>query len=200
MYQIYRYTAPDGRVYIGCTARTFAERAGQHGEGYRDATKFWKAIQEFGWDSFKVDVLATTESAEEATKLEDKFIEQHRSLNIRYGFNSSRSGGAKTEATRRKQGDTMRRILNDPNSYFRSEERYKKQSQALKIALNRPETRAKMSKSALANKDMMRARMLGRRSLYRKTETGYECRYEFPDKIPEFLAAGWKLGKKPKIN
>ena len=147
MFLIYRYTAPDGRVYIGCTARTLAERAGQHGEGYRDATKFWKAIQEFGWDSFRVDVLATTESAEEATKLEDKFIEQYRSLNIRYGFNSIKSGGAKTAETRRKQSETMKQILNDPNSYFRSTERYLKQSAAIKESHNRPEVREKLSQA-----------------------------------------------------
>ena len=148
MYQIYRYTAPDGRVYIGCTARTLAERAGQHGEGYRDATRFWEAIQEFGWDSFRVDVLATTESAEEATKLEDKFIEQCRSLNIRYGFNSIKSGGAKTAETRRKQSETMKQILKDPNSYFRSEERYLKQSAAIKESHSRPDVREKLSQSA----------------------------------------------------
>lgn len=44
MYQIYRYTAPDGRVYIGCTARTLAERAGLHGEGYREATKLQQSL------------------------------------------------------------------------------------------------------------------------------------------------------------
>ena len=199
MYQIYRYTAPDGRVYIGCTARTLEARADDNGIRYKDATKFWKAIQEFGWENLKVDVLETTEDAAEATRLEDEYIMKYHSLDIRYGFNSSKSGGAKTAETRRKQSETMKQILNDPNSYFRSEERYLKQSRALKIALNKPETRKKMQQSALANRELTHKRMLGRKSLYRRTETGYECRYEFPDKIPEFLAAGWKLGKKPKL-
>lgn len=148
MYQIYRYTAPDGRVYIGCTARTLAERAGQHGEGYRDATKFWNAIQEFGWENFKVDVLETTEYADEATKLEDEYILKYHALDIHYGFNSIKSGGAKTLETRRKQSETVKQILNDPNSYFRSESRYLKQSEAIKESHSRPEVREKLSQSA----------------------------------------------------
>lgn len=197
MYQIYRYTAPDGRVYIGCTVRSLRKRSGEYGEGYKDATNFWQAIQEFGWDSFQVDVLATTEDAEEATRLEDYYIQKYRSLDIRYGFNSIKSGGAKTESARKKQSDTMKKILNDPNSYFRSEERYQKQSAPLKIALNRTESRAKMSKSAIANRDITRKRMLGRKSIYRWEVDRYVCCYVFPDKLPEMLEQGWKLGKKP---
>ena len=148
MYQIYRYTAPDGRVYIGCTARTLAERAGQRGEGYREATKFWEAIQEFGWENFNLDVLETTEDANEATRLEDEYILKYHALDIHYGFNSIKSGGAKTLETRRKQSETMKQILNDPNSYFRSEERYLKQSAAIKESHSRPEVREKLSQSA----------------------------------------------------
>lgn len=147
MFLIYRYTAPDGRVYIGCTARTLAERAGQRGEGYREATKFWQAIQEFGWENFKVDVLETTEDADEATRLEDEYISKYHALDIHYGFNSIKSGGAKTTETRRKQSETMKRILNDSNSYFRSEERYLKQSAAIKESHSQPEVREKLSKA-----------------------------------------------------
>lgn len=198
MYQIYRYTAPDGRVYIGCTVRTLEKRAGEHGERYKDASRFWEAIQEFGWESFKVDVLATTEDAVEATSLEDFYIQAHKSLDIRYGFNSIRSGGAKTEEARRKQSGTMKQILNDPNSYFRSKERYLKQSRALKVALNKPEAKAKMSSSALANRDLMRKRMLGRKLVHREINGVHEGRYVWPDELPTFIAEGWKLGKKPK--
>lgn len=148
MYQIYRYTAPDGRVYIGCTVRTLKERAGEGGIGYKDATRFWNAIQEFGWDSFKVDVIATTEDADEATYLEDYYINESNSLDISCGFNSIRSGGAKTELTRAKQSATMQSLLNNPDSYFRSEARYRKQSAAIRLALSRPEVRARMSKAA----------------------------------------------------
>ena len=147
MFLIYRYTAPDGRVYIGCTARTLEARAGDNGIRYKDATKFWKAIQEFGWENFKVDILETTEDAVEATRLEDEYILKYQALDGRYGFNSIKSGGAKTTETRRKQSETMKQILNDPNSYFRSEERYLKQSAAIKESHNRPEVREKLSKA-----------------------------------------------------
>lgn len=148
MFLIYRYTAPDGRVYIGCTARTLEARAGDNGIRYKDATKFWKAIQEFGWKNFKVDILETTEDASEATRLEDEYILKYQALDSRYGFNSIKSGGAKTLETRRRQSETMKQILNDPNSYFRSEERYLKQSAAIKESHSRPEVREKLSQSA----------------------------------------------------
>ena len=187
MFLIYRYTAPDGRVYIGCTARTLEARAGDNGIQYKDATKFWKAIQEFGWENFKVDILETTEDAAEATRLEDRYILKYHSLDIRYGFNSSKSGGAKTLETRRKQSETMKQTLNDSNSYFRSEERYLKQSAAIKESHSRPEVREKLSKARL-----------GKVWVHRFTDGILEKKVVTPEESIEYLNSGWQSGMGPR--
>lgn len=201
MYLIYKYTAPDNRVYIGCTSRTLKQRSGDHGEYYKDAPRFWAAIQEFGWENFSVEILAQTEDAAEAAALEDKYIAQYNSRSTDYGFNTIHSGGARSIEARQKQSARMKEILNAPDSYFRSQERYEKQSAGLKRAFSNPEVRARMSAAGLRNKEQYRQRMLGRKGIYKAVDGTYISKYVFPDQLEEYFKQGWKLGKRPdKIN
>lgn len=92
-YTIYMYTAPDGRKYIGKTRLQQGARAGAQGAGYKSCRRFWKAIQEFGWDSFKYQVLdkIPLADAEAACKVEADFIQKYHTTNPVYGFNMMRS-------------------------------------------------------------------------------------------------------------
>ena len=76
MYTIYKRTTPDGKVYIGCTSKSLAARAGIEGAGYRQSPLFWAAILEWGWSRIESAVLSTTDSAEKAKRLETDAISQ----------------------------------------------------------------------------------------------------------------------------
>lgn len=56
---IYKYTAPNGKNYIGQTINSLKNRAKNiiSGTGYKKCTLFWKAIQKYGWNNFQVEIL-----------------------------------------------------------------------------------------------------------------------------------------------
>lgn len=91
-FTIYMYTAPDGRKYIGKTRLQQGARAGAQGAGYKTCKRFWKAIQEFGWDSFEYQVLATIplSEPERACKVESDYIQKYHTTNLCFGFNIMR--------------------------------------------------------------------------------------------------------------
>lgn len=87
-YKVYKRTAPDGRVYIGCTSQTLELRAGKGGCNYQTNARLWEAIQQFGWDTFKTELILETDDLEKAAAAELSAIEQYRATNPEFGFNS----------------------------------------------------------------------------------------------------------------
>lgn len=81
----------DGRVYIGqsCSS-SLRERSGSNGCRYKGCTKFYNAIQRYGWDAFDHIVLADNLTLEEANQLEASYITQYDSINN--GFNIYEGG------------------------------------------------------------------------------------------------------------
>ena len=95
MYKVYKLTAPDNRSYIGFTERTLEQRF-DDGIGYvHNCSKrsiIAKAIIYYGWKNFKIEVLETTDSKEQASELERFYIEKYRTTETEFGFNTQ-SGG-----------------------------------------------------------------------------------------------------------
>ena len=54
---IYKYTSPSGKSYIGQTIRSLKERAGKNGTCYKNCSVFYKAIQKYGLENFKIEIL-----------------------------------------------------------------------------------------------------------------------------------------------
>ena len=54
---IYKYTSPSGKSYIGQTCRSMKERAGKDGQGYTNCSIFFNAIQKYGFENFKKEIL-----------------------------------------------------------------------------------------------------------------------------------------------
>ena len=55
---IYCYTSPSGKKYVGQTVQTiFARAKGMNGKGYKRCGVFYKAIQKYGFENFKVEIL-----------------------------------------------------------------------------------------------------------------------------------------------
>lgn len=72
-YYVYCHTNKiNGKKYIGITCQK-PERRWQNGNGYK--TKyFYNAIQKYGWDNFKHEILHSNLSFDEAKQLEVKYI------------------------------------------------------------------------------------------------------------------------------
>lgn len=54
---IYRYISPSGKNYVGKTIYDQKTRAGKEGSGYKGCTAFYNAIQKYGWENFKYEVI-----------------------------------------------------------------------------------------------------------------------------------------------
>lgn len=92
MYKVYMHrNLKDGKVYIGCTSQDLSKRF-QRGYGYEKCTRFYKAIEEDGWDSFAHMVLADGMTKDEAMALEEALVDAFHATDPRHGYNMRRGG------------------------------------------------------------------------------------------------------------
>jgi hypothetical protein len=92
-YLIYKHTnILNGKVYIGQTGRSVKQRWGKDGQYYKQCSKFWNAIQKYGWHNFSHEILiANITTRAEANQLEQYYIEEVYD-SVRNGYNISKGG------------------------------------------------------------------------------------------------------------
>ncbi len=93
-YCIYKHTSPSGKVYIGQTCQK-PEQRWKNGNGYSNNQYFTRAIQKYGWDNFKHEILYSDLSKNKADKIEVELISKYDSTNPKYGFNIENGGYGK---------------------------------------------------------------------------------------------------------
>lgn len=82
----------NNKKYIGITGQErYWDRWRSDGSGYKTQV-FGKAIQKYGWDNFKHEILEVVDSEDEALKQEQYYIETYNSDNPEYGYNISCGG------------------------------------------------------------------------------------------------------------
>lgn len=84
---VYCHTSPSNKKYIGITCQSLKRRWRNGGEGYATQTYFYRAIQKYGWDNFKHEVLYGNLTKEEACMLEIQLIESLGTNNKEKGYN-----------------------------------------------------------------------------------------------------------------
>lgn len=89
-YSLYIHTNLINRKkYIGITSQPCSYRWGVDGKGYNNQPKFFNAIQKYGWNNFRHEIIYTNLSKEEALEKETQLI---RKLDtIKNGYNTSYS-------------------------------------------------------------------------------------------------------------
>lgn len=99
---VYMYTFPNGKRYVGKTKRTLAQRQGAEFKGYRHCTLLWNAIQKYGVENIKQEVLFEGDATDiEAAKVEQEYIllfktNCNRFNNPAYGYNLTDGGDGLT--------------------------------------------------------------------------------------------------------
>lgn len=91
IYCVYKHTSPSNKVYIGMTKMSMTERAG-NGKGYRNSRYFYRAIQKYGWENIKHEILEKELTHDEACEREKYYISLYNSTNSNCGYNIT-SGG-----------------------------------------------------------------------------------------------------------
>ncbi len=80
----------NGKKYVGITCQNPKDRW-SNGKGYKDNKYFWRAIQKYGWDNFKHEVLLTNETLEFACRAERCLIKAY-SCKAPNGYNLTDGG------------------------------------------------------------------------------------------------------------
>lgn len=88
---VYRHISPSGKVYIGITSRD-PKRRWNCGKSYEHCIKFYAAIQKYGWDNIKHEILFTSLSEERAKKLEIELIRHYKWMSISYNLTDGGDG------------------------------------------------------------------------------------------------------------
>ena len=113
-YTVYMHTSPSGKRYVGITSLPL-EKRWQKGYGYRNQI-FYRAVQKYGFDNIKHEVLFEKLTKEEAEEKEIELISFYKSDDCRYGYNVAHGGnsmGMHSEETKRKIGEASRNISNE---------------------------------------------------------------------------------------
>ena len=61
-------------------------------QGYKNSLHFYSAIQKYGWQNFKHEILYTNLSLEKANIIEQELIQKYQSTNPKFGYNSTPGG------------------------------------------------------------------------------------------------------------
>ena len=92
-YYVYRHMNKiNGKSYIGMTCQQPERRWQKNGQGYnaKTQTKFFNAIQKYGWENFEHEILFSNLTFEEAVLKEKELIDYYDSFSN--GYNSSLGG------------------------------------------------------------------------------------------------------------
>ena len=111
----------DGRVYIGQTCMSLKQRSGSNGHRYKNCTKFYNAIQKYGWNNFEHIILFENLSQEEANIIEEKLISLFDTRNPKIGYNLDSGGTNKIhlEETKQKISNSLKgRFTKEKNPMF----------------------------------------------------------------------------------
>lgn len=89
---VYRHISPSGRIYIGITKNSTTRRWGKEGNGYKRCVLFYRAIQKYGWDNMKHEVLFSGLAEKKAKYLEVELIRHYKNLGISYNCTDGGDG------------------------------------------------------------------------------------------------------------
>lgn len=106
-YTVYMHTSPSKKRYIGITSLP-AKRRWSNGNGYK-SQMFYRAIEKYGWDNFKHEILFEGLTKEDAENKEIELIRFYKTDNCNYGYNVDHGGfsvGRMSDETKNKLSET----------------------------------------------------------------------------------------------
>lgn len=127
-FYIYCHTAPNGKRYIGQTSKEPKIRW-NNGLGYLNCTYFRHAIEKYGWENFRHDIICVVHSERLAHLFERYYIQKYDTFNHDKGYNLT-LGGEGTVG--HELSEEARRKISEANTgNFWDEERKKKRSEMI---------------------------------------------------------------------
>lgn len=114
-YIVYKHTSPSGKVYVGITHQK-ASRRWREGKGYMNCIKFKHAINKYGWDNLKHEIVARYLTMDEAVALERDLIKHYMDLKKSYNIALGGECGPVTEEHRKHLSESKMGKSMHPNT------------------------------------------------------------------------------------
>ena len=120
IYSIYLFTFPNNKKYCGYTSCKPQRRWGGTGHNYDKCPLVHKAIEKYGWENIKKEVIFITADQNEAFEKEKEIIAKYNLCNPEYGYNLDEGGRPHgvgnriTDETRKKYSDHAKQLWADP--------------------------------------------------------------------------------------
>lgn len=127
-YKLYCLTnITNDKKYIGIT-RQDINKKWQNGKGYKKPTRIGSAINKYGWNNFKKEILFENLSTKEANALEKEYIIKFDTINNGYNVQSgglNNNDGIVSKVTREKLSISHKGQHSSPRTEFKKGKRSK---------------------------------------------------------------------------
>lgn len=123
MYTVYLLRSPSNKRYIGVTSQS-VEKRWNNGKAYRHNSYLLSAIDKYGWDNFRKEIVATGLTQYEAEEIEKNLISTYRCCEREYGYNILPGGDISrghTEETKRRISDSVKLLQTEELKKRKSE-------------------------------------------------------------------------------
>jgi group I intron endonuclease len=140
MYTVYKHTVPNNKVYIGITSKKPEERWRNR---YRNNRYFSNAINKYGWENIKHEILYENLSKEDAEQMEIQLIALYDSSNPKFGYNIAKGGHSNNGYHHSEE--TKNKIKKSLTGKKYTAERRKNQSRIIKRCWDNDDYRKHMS-------------------------------------------------------
>ena len=109
----------NNKMYIGQTCQNPPAKRWLRGEGYQHCSKFYHAIQKYGWDNFEHIILEKNLTLEQANAKEKFYIQFYNSIQNGYNIKLGGSKGALTKEHKQKIKKSNQKVFKEK---FQSQE------------------------------------------------------------------------------
>lgn len=110
-YSVYKHIFPNGKIYIGMTCQSNLNRRWDSGRGYKTQSLMARAIEKYGWENVRHEIIANGLTKAQAEATEMAMIAENKTNNPQFGYNIENGGnctGTHSEATKQKIGEAQR--------------------------------------------------------------------------------------------
>lgn len=154
-YCVYRHTAPNGKVYIGITCRQPEIRWGATGNKYKNNKHFYNAIQKYGWNNIKHEILFDGLSEALAEAYEKWFIFVHNSSDRKYGYNHTLGGdhGKMSAQTNFENSQRGKLLIGPKNPFYGRTHTAHSKEKMREARLNNPDRFEQSKRAGLKSKE-----------------------------------------------
>lgn len=127
-YCVYMHTFPNGKRYIGLTGEINPQDRWKNGRNYRNNPYMTRAVEKYGWNNIKHEIVFAGLTKQEAEEKEKMLIAFFNSNNPGNGYNITSGGecvGKHSIESRRKMSEAKKRQSADPEYRKRLSEAHK---------------------------------------------------------------------------